>query len=1188
MVLYKRKSIVLPDAKPLPDNLNVRVWHIDETGEWFTTYKEFLDRMDFYTRHHFTCEITGASCLTFFQALDSEETQFKYVEERFPIKLREPVARFLHFNGIKRLDALVESVYSRFKNDFFPGEVVYLRKNSSNKECNNSNPPSQQYTPQPDDTSFLENNNFSNDASQPQFQRPYVVKEKAQFNATIHPSTGEILVPAYAKYMLIEETHGNQSFIADQSQIYRDRSTFTKHLIKCFCKITLTRASTKMGAPWCVKEEYLPIYGLTMEWPLEMLKYKDDEVKKEDIKVKRSHSQSLEEEEEKEEQDDQSKEEMYNQSGGIPKDTEDKTSKKKKTNDNDIKNTSEDIHIIPEPHAPPSITVIAEDLTLPYQGPPHIFEHLRYYNKLLECVSIDGRIKNFFKNFDKILEVFQFLTTFRKKLYLSEFSLDQFIITLKCSDPYELKGEVVYVDVLDRPRRDTSNNETCLENEDGEDEGEKKNNWKRSEVYRNLIKEKKSNQLLYRIEIDEPASDDIIDNINSNGTSLLIELYVSLLRLFVDEKGDWMTVVTEEWIEDDKDNLIIKEENMFKTENDVYNNEESKEDNPVIPGELEETNNLEETEDLEELEKTDDSIFEQKLNKCLNFRNVNWAERLTKRQFNNNFWMLILLGVLQDSMHIPTYTEIVRNFTEKVIPDELSSTQLPRQLWRNFCRKLTLEEKLDTLWVLVDIVCNFSPDIKAAVEESLDLCNLIRSERFRVSKEVKSEQQALSLLNADLHQLTLAQDPIEDQTVTLELDSKIQDQLIKVNRLVEDKNYLDRQLLANDFQRLRTLGFDRFGNRYYWLELNGIDIKVPDKVEEGDEQLAEDKLTYHSGRFWVQGPSNDIAKLYLDVTDDELNRWNTIAVEEGSAKAVEDIFKITKSEDGSYFHTDSGVQTKLVDGNDITNPLIELTSIQKKIIDETPERILLSEQQWYVFEKYEDVSLLISWLDTWGRREHALLRQIKPLAESIAQTFNFRELLSDEFAHTLEEKRLLSELEANELKESESISESQLEEEQLSTSEQNDEVADEDQLEVIAEEIMKLDDCAKTRQILNKIQELENTRDTILEKLQSRVHSQRPGSRVQKRAEKKRIKAIRENKIEKQSEILTDILNYRHFKAIEDVIKWKNNTANSIWGTYLRKNASGNKKIVVVDTTDSRLQNIMKHTSKLDNTKVSN
>lgn len=68
-MLYKRKPIELPRPKPLPSDLNVQIWHIDETGEWFPTYEEYLERLDFYTRHQFTCEITGASCLTFFRSL---------------------------------------------------------------------------------------------------------------------------------------------------------------------------------------------------------------------------------------------------------------------------------------------------------------------------------------------------------------------------------------------------------------------------------------------------------------------------------------------------------------------------------------------------------------------------------------------------------------------------------------------------------------------------------------------------------------------------------------------------------------------------------------------------------------------------------------------------------------------------------------------------------------------------------------------------------------------------------------------------------------------------------------------------------------------------------------------------------------------------------------------------------------
>ena len=345
MVLYKRKTISLPPAKALPSNIDRKIWYIKETGEWFLTYREFLDRLDFYTRHSFTCEITGTSCLTFFEALTSEESQFQHVERMFPLKLREPVAKFIHFNDIRRLDVLVEHIYSKFKNDFFPGEVVYLRKSKN------------ELTAMADETA----QNF-------QSQKVYIIKEKAQFNAVIDKVTQKELIPAHSKYML-QEPGGSSSIIADQTQIYRERSSFTKYLIKCFCKITLRRASTKMGAPWCVKDEYLPIYNLSPEWPDHMLKYKEDYI---------DPQQLLEMKE---------KERLKHQYENSRLDTPDlkraKTDESISESSPSVDNTQNQTNSDPTEVGYNTITEITEDLNIPFMAPRprKLNERFQFYSQ---------------------------------------------------------------------------------------------------------------------------------------------------------------------------------------------------------------------------------------------------------------------------------------------------------------------------------------------------------------------------------------------------------------------------------------------------------------------------------------------------------------------------------------------------------------------------------------------------------------------------------------------------------------------------------------------------------------------------------------------------------------------------------------------------------------------------------------
>lgn len=1252
MVLYKRKPILLPDPKPLPLDLNVQVWHIEETGEWFPSYEEFLDRFDFYTRHHFTCEITGTSCLTFFQALDSEETQFKYVEDRFPLKLREPVARFLHFNGIRRLDALVEKVYARFKNDFFPGEVVYLRKQ---KDASTTSSNSQQSTPQPDD--MAEINSAGNPGlPQYQYQRRYIIKEKVQFNATINPETKEIVMPAHTKYMLIEEAaSSNKSFIVDQGQIYRDRSTFTKHLIKCFFKITLQRASSKMGAPWCVKPEYLAMYGLTMEWPKDMLKYKEDEP----VAARRSNSANIsspENEKNKRQSKSSSKSNTTNDpsskkesrkkrkqtevnaadNNSLEEDkkkgqnaTSEKYSKKRKKEANEEPKT-ENVEAVPilANAEPPTVTItsIMDDLALPYQHPPNIFPSLTYYNEKLECISLGStKISRPFDSFGKLLQAYQFLNTFGPKICLSHFSLDQLITSLKCTDPYELKGEVVLVNIRTQTSKEQRVEDVDLplksEIENTTDEDiENSSDWQRNLPIRDMIMKRNSNKVEYKIVHDDPASDDVLDNINHNGSALLVEVFAALLRLFINEDGDWSCVVVEEWIIDNKG--VLKEK---KDENAEQMKQEQNvggyflQDKEKVGSLKEDATEIErESDSKDEVNSGSDSDSEAvdpKLEKCLNYRNVNWIERLTKRQFNNNYWLIILLGVLQDSRHLPMYTEFIDSFIEKIIPKDISATQLPKQLWRNFCRKLSFSDKVNALWVLVDLVSHFSPDIKTAVDDSMELCGQIRSERFKVARELKTEAVVLSNLQGDLQAIQEKLTKIDENASSADgIDKKyyaesdnelidpaliekkqklIQEQDKKVQALQSDKNFLDNCLFENDLQRLKPLGLDRYGNRYFWLDHNGVPChQCPADINETPKN--NNGLGYQSGRLLIQGPRASSAKFFLKVTDEQLGDWQKIRKSKGISEATKEVFGIFKTKSGSYNYVENGIETELLDSSDRVNPLIELTPIQKKIMDETPSRLLLSPDQWYCIDKLEDLSRIMDWLDNWGRKEHDLLRQIRPIMERIKSSLSLRDHALSLTAFTKGEDKLLKELENNEFTENElNVDNMDIDDNinsknggvkseadvQADAEERKEAVIDE-KLEVIADELMKLDDSSKTRKVLNRTQELENQRDKLLEQKRSIINSQRPGARILARSERKRTKISRDNKVNKQVEILTDLVNYRHFKAMEDVIAWKNILANSIWGSSLRKNASGNKKSGAIETVDDKLRDIVGQTSR--------
>lgn len=77
MVFYKRKTVEPLQPKRFPP-MDTEVWFIPESGEFFETYEEYLKRLDFYNQKRFICELTGHSCLTFFEALKSEVSLYTF------------------------------------------------------------------------------------------------------------------------------------------------------------------------------------------------------------------------------------------------------------------------------------------------------------------------------------------------------------------------------------------------------------------------------------------------------------------------------------------------------------------------------------------------------------------------------------------------------------------------------------------------------------------------------------------------------------------------------------------------------------------------------------------------------------------------------------------------------------------------------------------------------------------------------------------------------------------------------------------------------------------------------------------------------------------------------------------------------------------------------------------------------
>ncbi|KAM5353804.1 hypothetical protein ACJ41O_000454 [Fusarium nematophilum] len=224
-VLFKRKPVQFLPPAEIEDE-NTEVWHIPQTGEVFASYDDYLNRMDFYKQRRFNDQITGHSGLTFFEALKSELAGGKEVEASFPEALKGPILRRVQFQTVSRLDNLVDQIYDEFKHDYYPGEEVTVTMDGGDRVHG-------------------------------------LVRDKTTFGPRTLPDGSKALPTT--RYLVNLKDSEKETIVTDE-HICRDRGIFTKAMLRSFIKKTVTRDAWN-GAPWLVKHDYAGQYHIDTRVP---------------------------------------------------------------------------------------------------------------------------------------------------------------------------------------------------------------------------------------------------------------------------------------------------------------------------------------------------------------------------------------------------------------------------------------------------------------------------------------------------------------------------------------------------------------------------------------------------------------------------------------------------------------------------------------------------------------------------------------------------------------------------------------------------------------------------------------------------------------------------------------------------------------------------------------------------------
>ncbi len=171
----------------------------------------------------------------------------------------------------------------------------------------------------------------------------------------------------------------------------------------------------------------------------------------------------------------------------------------------------------------------------------------------------------------------------------------------------------------------------------------------------------------------------------------------------------------------------------------------------------------------------------------------------------------------------------------------------------------------------------------------------------------------------------------------IKLLKDIQKKEDEIKKCEDEIAVIDNDLREADCPRTRVLGKDRFWNRYYWFERNGMPYGgLPDSSTAS--------AGYANGCIWVQGPDELEREGYIDMVPEYQNEYK--------AK-------------------------------------FNMTVPERKLREEGPTHVF-NARQWGYLSEPEDVDGLIDWLDARGFNELKLRKEIVSYRDKIIKNMENR------------------------------------------------------------------------------------------------------------------------------------------------------------------------------------------------------
>uniref|UniRef100_A0A0L0P7U2 Imitation switch two complex 1 n=1 Tax=Candidozyma auris TaxID=498019 RepID=A0A0L0P7U2_CANAR len=873
MVLYKRKQVHFVRPPPVPSDLDTEIFVIPQTKEWFLEYDDYLKRLDYYHRRKFVCEITGNSCLTFFEAYESENKEIKDVERNFPEALREHILRFLQFNRISRLDQLVDKVYLVFKNEYFPGEEVFVKLVAD----------------KPADVRATESNDAAAPVVSARKQRG-TIREKVQYAN-----------PSDTKYLVSLLSDGSQ-VIATNNQITRDRNHFTKWLIKTFVKLSVTR-SHKVGAPWVVKLKYAKKYRIPLEYPEDLksfasttpsgeILYEEEPVSRTKSPTPQQNSESAlkikkqklpktkslkkkatinaakamdhieiitveEIKEPKQAAKDGPRKRFapYHIPVLVRKELDEheqlslssiQPSKKTMVNDLQLNFDIQTPWPIPsELHITPNAEELQESIKLQIEeeieeeekelgeqkgkedkSPEQLLAH-RKVEELKSELSLMSH--STLKCVQEALESWAFLNMYHLVFNLDTFTFDDFLCAMSWNrGQYEELGRCELLDeIWCAVLSGLLSNQIPTGKDAKKDESDYEN--------------------LFGLQITLPPKDSLLQPKPEKGETNYSDDDEARGS---DSEEEAKPLKSEDDVSDDDSGPVSPKKGVSRS-NGYLKKGAAKDGNADGKGnESDDERDDNDNETGEESEANDDT--DHLAYQVMNYRGSKWYDRLRKRNFKDGNWQIILLGVLSMVEYVPAYSSTIQAVYKSLAP-KLIQPANPTSVLTQFYSSMSVDLRIKTLHILTSLLINGTL-VRSYIDECLEQSTALRRARLDVIRDYRD---ALSVAtkahstifeklfeaydnNADVslwanfnrkkprfhtkgYSRTEYEQSLYDSDPSFQELWKQRDEYIeKIKVVKEELRKLETRLSEIDCQRVRLLGKDRHFNRYWWFENNGL------------------------------------------------------------------------------------------------------------------------------------------------------------------------------------------------------------------------------------------------------------------------------------------------------------------------------------------------------------------------------